>query len=111
VVGSRHMRRLHRSNAGESQLLPVSVSPKPEPGGGDQDGAGAGSAAGAAGAGAGARFFAGALRLGAAFLATFRLAADFAVLFFPRAGAAFFFFLLVFFLAFDLFAMIVLPID
>jgi hypothetical protein len=67
------------------------------------------------GAGARGRFFAGALRLGAAFFADFRVtlrfATDFAVFFFPRAGAAFFFFLLIFFLAFDFFAMIVLPID
>ena len=85
--------------------------PKPLTGG-VQAGAGEGSAAGA-GAGI-AGFFAGALRFGAAFLAAFFgaffadfLAADFTVLFFLRAGAAFFF--PDFFFALDFFAMISPP--
>ena len=80
------------------------LPPVSESAGASQDGAGAGSA-GIAGAG----FFAGALRLGAAFLAIFFTAffgADFTA-FFLRAGAAFF---ALFFFAFDFFAMIVLPI-
>jgi len=110
----------------------VLLSP-PEPGGGGQDGAGAGSDIGGgggagffagagfiAGAGifAGAAFTAGALRLGAAFFATFFgaffavfFAADFTVFFFLCAGAAFFFVNFFFAFDFDFFAMIVLPID
>ncbi len=74
--------------------------------GGVQDGAAAGSAAGVGAAG----FLAGALRLGAAFFTIFFGAAFFAdfIVFFLRAGAAFFF--AGFFFAFDFFAMIVLPI-
>lgn len=85
----------------------LSVLPKPDE---LHDGADSGSGAGD-GAGAGAGFRAGALRLGAALLAVFFFGAAFlavfTVLFFLRAGAAFF---LADFLAFDLFAMIVLPI-
>ena len=96
-------------------MLPLSEPPplKSEPKSDGEDGAGAGSAAGI-----GAGFFAGALRLGAAFFVTLDpffaiffgafLAADFIVFFFLRAGAAFFF--VDFFFAFDFFAMIVLPI-
>jgi hypothetical protein len=90
------------------------VSPKPELAGGAHDGAGAGAGAGSGAGIAGAGFLAGALRFGAAFFAErftgFR-AADFATFFFLRAGAAFFFVFVDFFLAFAFFAMIVLPIQ